>query len=224
MSAVASRARTSCSTGGRRICRPASAATATSATRSCGPGASSGARQLARQEAEKLEAEINKQKLNAADATRLLREQKQGPLFELDNVAQLLPPREVLAGRQTEYRPYQVPEDKADVLPFPPADLPKRLLDLKRPGEATVVVDQPARQFYVAVLQERNEPTMADFRSIYAGTPHSDTLYSRFLADTRTDFRRTVLEQLRKEAGEIDKDGRFKLAEEVRRSETTEVE
>lgn len=182
------------------------------------------ARQLARQEAEKLEAEINKQKLNAADATRLLREQKQGPLFELDNVAQLLPPREVLAGRQTEYRPYQVPEDKADVLPFPPADLPKRLLELKRPGEATVVVDQPARQFYVAVLQERNEPTMADFRSIYAGTPHSDTLYSRFLADTRTDFRRTVLEQLRKEAGEIDKDGRFKLAEEVRRSETIEVE
>lgn len=182
------------------------------------------ARRLARHEAEKLEGEINNKKLNPTDAVRLLREQKQGPLFDLDNIAQLLPPKEALPVRQTEYQAYQVPEDKLELIAHPPADLPKRLLELKRPGEATVIADQPARNYYVAVLRERNEPTIADFRSIYSSTPSRDTLYSLFLDERRQDYRKTVMEQLRREAGEIDKDGRFKLSEEARRSDATDVE
>ncbi|MFO0926113.1 MAG: hypothetical protein U0736_03615 [Gemmataceae bacterium] len=146
------------------------------------------ARRLARHEAERLETEINNKKLNAADAVRLLREQKQGPLFELDNVAQLLPPKEVLPGRQTEYQAYQLPEDRFDQFAYPPADLAKRLLEMKRTGEATVIADQAARNYYVAVLRERNEPNIADFRSIYGSTPERDTLYSLFLAERRQDF------------------------------------
>ena len=41
------------------------------------------------------------------------RDQKQGPVFELEGVSRLNPPREVLAGRATEYRPYQVPDEKS---------------------------------------------------------------------------------------------------------------
>lgn len=182
------------------------------------------ARRLARHEAERLETEINNKKLNAADAVRLLREQKQGPLFELDNVAQLLPPKEVLPGRQTEYQAYQLPEDRLDQFAYPPADLAKRLLEMKRPGEATVIADQAARNYYVAVLRERNEPSVADFRSIYGSTPERDTLYSLFLAERRQDFGKGVMDQLRREAGEIDKDGRYKLSEEVRRTDATDIE
>jgi len=180
------------------------------------------ARQLAGREAERLEDEINKKKLNAADAERLLKEQKQGPLFELDNVARLLPPRETLAERQTEYLPYRVPEDKSELFEHPPADLAKQLLTLKRPGEATVVADQPVKNFYVAVLLDRSEPSLADFKAVYARTPRKDTLYNLFLAQRRADYRRSVLEQLRREAtgGKVDKDGRFEVAAEFRQRES----
>jgi hypothetical protein len=178
------------------------------------------ARQLARDEAQKIEAEINKAKANAADAVRILNEQKQGEVFELDNIAQLVPPREVLAARRTEYSAYQVPDDKQALFEFPPPDLAKQLLALKRPGQATVIVDQPAKNFYVAVLLERSEPTMADFKAVYARTPKEDTMYTFFLAQRRADYRRQVLEQLRREAGEVDKDGKFKVPDSIRRGDS----
>ncbi|MFO0876320.1 MAG: hypothetical protein U0840_03020 [Gemmataceae bacterium] len=181
------------------------------------------ARQLARKEAERLEDEINKKKLTPADAARLLAEQK-GETFELDSIAQFVPPREVLAGRRTEYTPYQVPEDRQGIFEYAPAELAKQLMTLKRPGEATVVVDQPARNFYVAVLMDRAEPTVAEFKALYEKTPRNDALYSMFLAQRRADFRKSVLEQLRREAGPVEKDGRFKVADSVRRRDSGQRE
>lgn len=183
------------------------------------------ARQLARQKAEQLEDEINKGKLDVAAAQKVLATQKQGTLFELDNVAQLVPPREVLAARATEYRAYQVPEEKMDHLEFPPLDLAKQLMVLKRPGQATVITDMPAKTFYVAVLLERSVPTIEDFKAIYAKTPTSDTLYERFLAQRRQEYRKTVLEQLRREAvgrddKKLDRDGRFKLSDAITKRES----
>lgn len=181
------------------------------------------ARQLARREAERLEDEINKAKFaNATDAARFLNEQKLGEVFELENVAQLVPPREVLAARRTEYSPYQIPESSQSLFEFPPADLAKQLLTLKRPGEATVIADLPGKNYYVAVLMERSEPTMADFKSIYARTPKEDTLYSLFVTQRRADYRKSVLEQLRREAAGpdgVDKDGRFKIPDAARRDQ-----
>jgi len=181
------------------------------------------ARQLARQEAERLEERINKENWNAALAEKFLREQKQGPVFELENVSQLHPPREVLAGRATEYRRYELPEEKRQFLEYEPLDLAKQLMVLKRPGQATVVADRPAKHFYVAVLLERNEPSLADFRAIYAKTPLSDTLYQGFVEQQREEYHKAVLEQLRREAvkkgGELDKEGNFKIAEAVRKRE-----
>jgi hypothetical protein len=180
------------------------------------------ARRLAAREAERIEAEINKAKLNPADAARVLNEQKLGEVFELDNVAQLVPPRETLAARRTEYNPYQVPEDKQALFEFAPPDLAKRLLTLKRPGDATVVADLPGKNFYVAVLMERSEPTLADFKSVYARTPKEDTLYSLFLTQRREDYRKSVLAQLRRDAAGpdgVDKDGRWKIPDAVRRDQ-----
>jgi hypothetical protein len=185
------------------------------------------ARQLARKEAERLEDEINKGKLSAAEAQALLAKQKLGPLFELDEVSRLVAPRETLANQQTEYSFYRIPEDKADLMEYPLDDLAKQLLALKRPGEATVIADMPAKHYYVAVLVERNEPSLAEFKALYARTPSKDTLYMRwFLAERRTDFRRSVMEQLRREAtnGDLDKDGKFKVADNYRQRESTPAE
>jgi hypothetical protein len=182
------------------------------------------ARQLARKEAERLEDEINKKKFNATDAERFLKEQKQGALFELDNIAQLIPPRETLAARATEYQRYQVPEEKNELIEYPPMEMAKQLLTIKQPGQATVIVDMPARNYYVAVLVERNEPKLDEFKAIYSKTPLGDTLYTRFMSQRREDHRKAILEQLRREAAgadHVDKDGRFKVPDAVRRRETT---
>jgi hypothetical protein len=178
------------------------------------------ARQLAARQAEKIEATINAKKLSAADAERLLREQGHGPLFELKGVAELLPPREVLPLARVEYRPYQVPESQAEEFPYPRPDLVKQLMTLERPGQATVLADRPARRYYVAVLLERDEPSVKEFSKLYGRSPRSDTLLQRFEQQRREDYKREVLEQLRREAGKVDAEGRFDLDEKVRQRET----
>jgi len=183
------------------------------------------ARHLAARQAETLRNEVNKQKFNAADALRFLREK--GPVFELDNIAQLLPPREVLAMPNVEYRPYQVPEESADLMRYPPTELAKQVLQIKEIGQARVIADQPVKTFYVAVLLDRSIPTQAEFTKLYARTPR-DTLYNRFLSQRREQFRKNLLEQLRAEAAggrdKLERDGRFKLTEAGRRSESVEVQ
>ena len=68
------------------------------------------ARDLARKQALELRDRINKEKLPPADAARLLNEAKLGEPFELDNVAQLVAPKEVRPEARTEYQRYAVPE------------------------------------------------------------------------------------------------------------------
>ena len=179
------------------------------------------ARALARTHAEKLEAQVNKEKATPADAERILKEQKLVP-FELDNVTQVAAPaREVIPGLPTDYRPYQIPEDKAELLPYPPQDFVKQLMKLTRPGDATVVVDSPAKTFYVALLIDRTEPSIADFKSVYVRSPHSDPMYMHLVRQRREEYRKSVMEQLRREASaDLDKEGRFKLPESVRKNDT----
>jgi hypothetical protein len=179
------------------------------------------ARKLARKEAERLEDRINKEKMTARAAEEFLGKQGYGKLFELDNVAQLVSPlREVHPGIEPEYRPYRVPEDKSGLLTYPPEDMVKHLLELKRPGQATVVVDQPGKTFYVTILGKRDEPTMKRFLARFTNSLHLDPLYTRFLAAQTEEFHKTVLEQLRREAaGKLDKEGRYDLPEAFRKRE-----
>ncbi len=178
------------------------------------------ARKLARREAERLEAEIDSKKWSPEDAERFLREHKLGEIFELNNVAQLVPPsREVMPRMRTDFMPYQIPADLADKLTYPPADLVKHLLTLKRPGEATVIADLPAKNFYVAVLFDRSVPTLKEFEEVYRQPPSDSPLYDRFADAQREEHLKAVLHQLRFDAaaGKLDKDGRFALPESYRK-------
>jgi hypothetical protein len=180
------------------------------------------ARNLARRDADALVEKINKDRMAPADAERHLREQKEGgEIFELDNVALLVPPtREVQPRVRKEYMRYQVPERLSGVLPYPPDDLAQQLVSLERPGEAEVVADRPARAFYVAVLFNRDEPTLKAFNDLYKKTPKQDTLYNLFLVEWQQEYHRAVLEQLRREAGPVDKQGQFIIPEAIRRRES----
>jgi hypothetical protein len=186
------------------------------------------ARDIARHRAEEIAAEIKDKKLTPELAERILREvqqkEKLAEPFILDRVAQLNPPeREVHAFFRREYVPYQVPEDKREQLPYPPESFVKDLLDLHRPGDATVVEDRPVRTFYVPILLHRLEPTLAQFADLYKRTPLSDQLYDRFVAEHDRTFQEKVLKQLRKDAGTIDKDGRFAIPEHLRRKSSESV-
>src|SRR5262249_47411605 len=152
-------------------------------------------------EAERIEREINKKGYSPSDAERYLRDQKFGPLFELDQIAQRIPPKEVLAARKTEYLPYRIPEEKAAEFRYPPDDLVKQLLTLEKPGSAMVLVDKPARNFYVAVALNRDEPSISQFKKLYSRTPDEDTLWERLVQERSQEYRDELLKQLRREAG-----------------------
>ncbi len=190
------------------------------------------ARVLARAHAEKLEKAVNELKAIPADAERFLKEQKLTS-FELENVSQLAaPPKEVLSGVNTEYRPYQMPEDKFEVFPFPPRDsrgelgpFVKQLMKLERHGDATVIVDMPAKTYYVAVLVDRKTPDLAEFKSVYVRSPWSDPMYLALQRQRREEYRKGVMEQLRRDANsDLDKEGRFKLPESVRKGDAGQFE
>jgi len=179
------------------------------------------ARQLARRQALALQEKINKPRRSPEDAARILADAGFGQPFELDNIARLLPRMEVLAGRPTEYHEYVVPENMTDKFTYPPADLAKQLMTLKRPGEAMIVVDRPALNYYISVLESRSEPTMSEFKTVMQKTPRFDTLYDMFLNQRRQDYRNAVMKQLRQKAapGSVDADGRFKssMLDEIRK-------
>jgi hypothetical protein len=181
------------------------------------------ARQLARQKAEELEKKINASRWSPADAERFLREQQAGlgALFELDNVSQFVQPREVHLMLRGGYQFYQVPEDKTSLLRYPPPDMVKQFLTLER-GEATVITDVPAQTYYVAVLMARDEPSVKEFSEVYGRSPRFDTMYLICRRERMEEYRRTVLEQLRREAtgNKLDREGRYPVPDEIRKRES----
>jgi hypothetical protein len=101
---------------------------------------------------------------------------------------------------------------------YQPDDFVKQLLTLERPGAATVVADQPQRTYYVAVLLARDEPSVKQFREVYSRTPRLDPLYSIFARQRSEEYRRMVMDSMRREAsgGKV-KDGRWDIPEDIRK-------
>lgn len=154
------------------------------------------------------------------EAEKFLTEQKLGKVFTLDDIARLVEPKkEPQAVRQTEFRPYEIPRKDRDLFRYPPADLVDRLVSkLHKPGEAMVVRDEPVRHYYVAVLLERSEPSMAKFIDRYAKAPLSDSdfLWESMMDKARRDYTLRVLKQLRIEAigaNGVDDEGNIKIPE-----------
>jgi hypothetical protein len=182
------------------------------------------ASELARQEADRLEAKINKDRLSPEKAAQFLGKQTWlGQPFELDGIAQLLPGIGEDVG---EYLEYRVPEDRLKDIPYPPTDLARQLQALERPGEAMVIADQPARTFYVTVLVDRQKLTVQEFRKVYADTPRFDPLYTIFVVRQMGEYRRAVLEQLRREAtgNKLDKQGRYEVPEDMRKRDSSRTQ
>jgi hypothetical protein len=178
------------------------------------------ARRLARAEAERIRRAIDEKHLNAEDAERFLRDQKGATVFELTNVARLLPTSTFLVGREdrAEFRRYEVPADK---IAYAPADFVDRLLTLKEPGSALVMPDLPSKHFYVVVLLARSEPPLRDFYNLYAKPWQNDPIWIDLMHQRRSELHRDLLKQLRREAAGpdgVDAAGNLKLPENVRKS------
>jgi hypothetical protein len=178
------------------------------------------ARILARAEAERISAAINKMQAAPADALKFLREQKHGDGFELENVAMLVPSRkpEIFFGRQDtpEFQPYEVPADK---IAYPPANFIEKLLALKAPGQSLVIADRPMGRYYVVVLLAKSVPTLREFYDLYAKAAPDDPIWNQMMQDQRRDFQLALLKQLRIEAAgkdKVDEQGNLKLPENVR--------
>lgn len=162
------------------------------------------AQRLARKEAERISDEAKKQ-ASPATIVPFLREQKQGPVYELSGVCMLV--RSIEPGR---YQDYRIP---GDIMQFPRANLLEMLMTMKKPSDSVVVRDRPEAHYYVAVLQERSVPGLdSEFVEAYEKTPLRDSdLQKRLLAQRRRQFRSRFMDQLRAEAGPVDGNGRFKL-------------
>jgi hypothetical protein len=177
------------------------------------------ARRLARNEAERIAAELREKRFNPSDAVKFLREQKQGEVYELNNVAHLIPKssefRPGLAKlAPSDFKPYQPPKD---VIAYPPADLVDQLLKLKQPGDALVVPDQPRRHFYVAVLMEKPQiPERREFYEVYRTSGADSRLWLEMMASRRHKYYRELMEQLRAEATKDLEGGEYVIPDAVR--------
>jgi hypothetical protein len=186
------------------------------------------ARLLARDEAARLRKMIDEKHATPEDAERLLRDAKLGEVFELKNVARMVPPSSEFregAPLPSRFHPYEVPADR---IPYPPADFMDRLMGLRNPGNAVVVPDRSARHYYVVVLLTRSEPLMQEFNKLYAQGGNNE-LWAKMMDERRRTLYRDLLKQLRLEAAGkdgVDADGALKIPESVRQrgGETTTSE
>jgi hypothetical protein len=181
------------------------------------------ARALARDKARDINTAVQEHKGRESpeELVKFLREQKQGPVFELDKIAQLVPPEtEVLMGRQREYHPYQIPTRQAKSFRYPPSDLAKQLTTkLEKPGDSLVLRDRPLRHYYVAVLLARDVPSLDQFKQVYrdaAGTNPSDPLLQLAMAERQRAYHDEILDALRREAAPVNNDGNYIIPEAIR--------
>jgi hypothetical protein len=80
-------------------------------------------------------------------------------------------------------------------------------------------VDAPARTFYVAVLESRNDRrNLKELFAVYKDQRHGE-LRRLFDEERAKEYRKTIVEQLRREAvgaDKIDKDGKYILSPAIR--------
>ncbi|HEY7157254.1 MAG TPA: hypothetical protein VH575_25095 [Gemmataceae bacterium] len=178
------------------------------------------ARKLARDEARRIDDELKQQRLAPADAVKFLREQKQGEVFELTNVAHLQSKvTNVLPGHKftaSDFQPYVVPKER---IAYPPDNfVAQLLLKLKERGDSLVIADRPVRHFYVAVLMEKPQvPERREFYAIYNNSRGPDNLLWTKMIDARQlKYAEKVIEQLRAEATKDLEGGEYIIPEKVR--------
>jgi hypothetical protein len=181
------------------------------------------ARALAREEARRINTAVQERKGRESpeELVKFLREQKQGEVFELDKVAQLVAPEtEVQMGVPRRYSPYQVPPRQVKYFRYPQPDLAKQLTtELQKPGDSLVVRDRPMRHYYVAVLLARDVPSLEQFKRVYrdaSGPNPSDPLLRMALDERQHSYNEEIVGELRRQAAPLDKDGNYVIPEDIR--------
>jgi hypothetical protein len=177
------------------------------------------ARKRALERAEQINADVQMQ-ASAVEVVKALRDaklgdQKPGVVFELPEpgqpgIARLVPGPTAHPGINEVYERYVVPADK---IPNAPSDLVDRLLGLEKPGQTLVFKDQPAANYYVAVLEERPALEFKDrekdpmFIAAYANASLSNAIAQPkslwrgyFLPDRQKEYRKNLMRSLREEA------------------------
>ena len=158
------------------------------------------ARALAQAEADRIAKEARKSK----DPLPVLREAaKKETLIDIDGIARLSRTPTVSPQFTGVYGPYQVPETKIE---YPSSDFVDKVLDLKQVNDVTVLTDRPKDIYYVAVLTNRSEPEMREFREA--------ALLSRLQQERRMIYRLGTMDELRRQAKlKVSEEGRKMLDE-----------
>jgi hypothetical protein len=188
------------------------------------------ARVLARAEAIRVEEAVKTNVAanhSAAEAVKVLR--SYGHEFELNDVARLLPVNTARAELGQPYQPYAPPHD---LVSYPRLDFVDRLMALKQPGDVTVLRDKPAATMFVAVLEDRSDPTLTDskpdlraFREEYRNADKPGSMWQQqFMPDLRRAYVRQVEKQMRFDAteGKVDEQGIIILPENISRGTESE--
>jgi hypothetical protein len=105
-------------------------------------------------------------------------------------------------------------------------------MSLKAPGDTTVLRDKPVATFYVAVLEDRSDPTLSaskpDLRGFLEEYRNADKPGSmwqmQFMVDQRRAYIDRVVRQMRIDAtgGKVDEQGNIILPEGISRGTESE--
>ncbi len=109
------------------------------------------ARELARQDAEKLLNELKKPPRTGTQAAAELKARNPATYFDIDGITRLKPDLLTVAAQQ-RYAPYQIPER---LIAKPTPTMVDRFLSIKREGEPLLLSDRPEDQYYLSVLISR---------------------------------------------------------------------
>jgi hypothetical protein len=184
------------------------------------------ARELAKKEADRILEAVKKTQRDAANLRDIAEQNGKRDYFDLGPFAlyqQQIKPN-AAGGLGRDYAsvvlpPPMTPDNlarvyniSADRIAYPDAAMILNLLNLRKElkGATTIVSDRPKQNFYVATLLSRDEPSQDDFRRAYQGSMaqarDGDSLLYLLTRNRPEEYRKAVLEQLRKEAKVVIKD------------------
>jgi hypothetical protein len=162
------------------------------------------ARKLARQAAQEIRDRVAGK--SPEEAQKIFREIRGkhpswNPVIQLKDVALQVAPKDTQQRFAATFELFQVPA----TVPYPTADFVTELLQLQQ-HQAGVMEDSPRKHFYVAYVEKRPEPP-----SVKQAADERDGLWRALENQQEEELRQKIVKELRRQAGELNAEGRFVL-------------